>query len=158
MPLVQKALSAALLPILNMSVKANLPQDAGRLWGAAYDIFARTGAVAGIPVIFLPPATLKLQQDFGDAFKTLPGVPLTVATQLATAMTTYWATGTVVGMLSPPAAAASVPIFIPLCVKAMLDRTGTAQSKADDFAAAFYAFTAAVVVSMPPAGVTVPVV
>lgn len=143
------ALISDLQDILSGVIPAPTAAAAGAAWADCYSVYTTTGEANAVPVVVPAPATSALGSALGAAFSTLPGLPATVASDVASALSVFWAACTVAGMISPPVAAAGLPALIATLTAIFFFIGGTHASKANDIGTALDVFTKAVVVTFP---------
>jgi hypothetical protein len=121
---------------------------AGNNWGDKYAAYAATGTANGIPAVVPPSATSALKAALGSAFATLPGVPATVASAIASALNLFWPQVTFAGMIAPPVPAGG-PGLIATITSILGVVGGTHTSKATEIRDALHAYTGQVTVTFP---------
>jgi hypothetical protein len=149
MALVAANLESSILDILNGTTASPSAAAAGVNWGDAYISYASTAVP--VPTI-LPAGETTLKSALGAAFSTLPGVPGTVASSIASAFDAFWLSGvTFVGAVPPGGVSGGGAALTTALSGIFVVVGGTHASKASQLATAIDTYTKLVAVTIPPA-------
>ena len=115
--------------------------EAGQKWAEIISDYSSDGTASGIPVSVSPAAQSTLALALTAAFSTVPGTPSTVAQNMTTALTPFWATVTVSGAVPPTGLATGGPALLAGLTAIFSFVGGTADSKAEEISNALDTYT-----------------